>query len=208
MGTRSVTNQMSKKPYIPGANDAKSTWAATYKTNITTDGPTCGLTAGEVTAQENAAQGVVDELKNIKDAKAAYESAVADAKATLNTHLGVIRTGVKRMKTHGGYTPAIGQHLQIIGDDHSIDLATIKPVLTIAKVPRGYEIKFNLLDFFDGVHIYRKRKADADFSYLATDTSSPYIDTEIMEDSTEYQAFFLLDDDEVGQASDHIIVKL
>jgi hypothetical protein len=208
MSSRAIANKMSKKSYLPYTNDGKSTWAATYKTNVATDGPTCGLTPVEVTAQQTAAQGIVDEIKNIKDAKAAYESALATAKTTLKNHLSVIRSGVKRMKTHSGYTTGIGQHLQVIGDEPSIDIVNSKPVLTVSKVPTGYEIKFNLLDFFDGVHIYRRRATDATASYLATDTSSPYIDTDPMTDGTEYFALFLLDDDEAGKPGDIVKVKL
>jgi hypothetical protein len=208
MGGRPVANKMSKKSYIPSRNGDKTTWATTYKANIGTDGPTCGLLAGDVTAQENAAQGVIDQINAIDAAESARESAIATAKATLKNHLSVIRSGVKRMKTHGGYTTGIGEHLGIIGEDSAIDIPTSKPVLKISKVPSGYEIKFGLLDYFDGVHIYRKRAKDMDFTYLATDTSSPYIDTDPMEDGTEYRAFFLLEDDEVGQPSDHVQVKL
>ena len=94
---------MPKKPYIPTKNGDKSPWAANYKAEIPTDGPTCGLSAGEVTTQEAAAQGVVDSVNAIEAAKAACQSAIAAATINLNKHLTTIRKAVKSMKADGGY---------------------------------------------------------------------------------------------------------
>jgi hypothetical protein len=199
---------MAKKPYIPTKNGDKSPWAANYKTEIATDGPTCGLSAVEVTAQETAAQGVVDAVNAIEAAKAACQSAIEAATTNLNNNLTTIRKAVKSMKADGGYTEAIGQNLGIIGDEQTIDDATSKPQLIISKIPAGYQIDFNLHEHFHGVHIYRRRPADAAFSYKATDNSSPYIDTDPQVDGTQYYAFYILNDIEVGLQSAIETVKV
>jgi hypothetical protein len=203
-----LANKMKKKPYIPSKNAEKVTWANNYKTEIPTDGATCGLSPAEITAQTTAAQGIITEVNAIEAAKSACKSAIENSTTALKGHINVIRTGVKQMKVNSGYTAGIGDNLGIIGEEQTIDVATAKPVLKISKVPTGYQIDFNLLDFFDGIHLYRRRPTDAAFSYKATDTTSPYVDTDTMVDGTEYQAFFLLEDDEVGQPSDIIKVKL
>ena len=197
-----------KKDYVPSRNGDKVPWATNLKAEIPTDGPTVGESTSDVTAVETAAQGVVDEVNNMKAAKTAYQSAMKTATDNMNGHIAVIRRHAQRMKTSPAYTPGIGENLGIEGDDHVVDVANSAPVLKISKVPSGYQIDFNLLNYFDGVHIYRKRPADAGFSYLATDTSSPYIDTDAMVDNTQYHAFFLLHDAEVGKVSAEVTVKL
>ena len=46
-----------------------------------------------------------------------------------------------------------------------------------------------------------KRPTDAAFSYIATDLSSPYIDTETQVNGTQYYAYYLRGDQAVGQQS-------
>lgn len=115
---------------------------------------------------------------------------------------------VQTMKNSPNYTNDIGEDFRIIGDEQTVDIENAKPVLKLSKVPSGYKITFGLQNFFDGVHIYRKRPEQENFRFLATDTRSPYIDTDEQVNGTEYYAYFLVDDDEVGQQSDIVTVEL
>ena len=94
----------------------------------------------------------------------------------------------------------------IIGAEIHHDTDDAKPVLKAKKVPHGWEFSFGLNGYFNGVNIYRKRPAEDMFSYLATDTRSPYVDNQEMENGTQYYAYFILGDTEVGQQSDIIKV--
>jgi hypothetical protein len=197
-----------KKGYVPIQNSGKSTWAKTFKAGIGTDGPVCGASAPEVAAMQTASQGIVDEINNLKAARAAYQSAVANSNGNLKKHIKLIRAGVKRMKSHTGYTQAIGKHLGVIGDEISIDLKTVKPTLKISRVPKGYKVGFNLHDYFRGVNIYRKRPSEETFRLKSTSLRSSYIDTEPQVEGTQYYAFFILNDKEVGQQSGIVTIEL
>jgi hypothetical protein len=115
---------------------------------------------------------------------------------------------VARIKANSNYNDDIGKDLGIIGSEQTIDIANAKPVLKLSKVPSGWQIKFGLQSYFDGVHIYRKLPEQADFVFLATDTRSPYIDTDEIVSGTRYMAYFLDGDDEVGQESDSVTVQV
>jgi hypothetical protein len=189
-----------RKDYVPTRNGDKVPWAGTLKT--------LGESASDVTAVQDAAQGVKDEVGKIDAAKADCENKVKAATDTMNAHIKVIRQHAQRMKTHADYTAAIGNAMGIEGDEHAIDLNTVTPELSYHKAPNGYEIRFNLLGYFPSVHVYRKRPADAGFIYIGNDTSSPYLDTDPMVDGTQYHAFYVLNDVEVGVVSNEITITL
>jgi len=73
------------------------------------------------------------------------------------------------------------------------------------------EIDFNLANS-EGVNIYSRRDGDADFKFLARDTSPTYADNRPLlvankPEIREYKAVFVVDDIEVSQFSDEITVN-
>ena len=80
------------------------------------------------------------------------------------------------------------------------------PILKLRKEVNGIRISYNRLGTFDGINIYRKRPSDADFILLARDNHSPYIDKTTIETGTEYYAYYMKGDDEVGQKSNEAVV--
>jgi hypothetical protein len=196
------------KDYIPRRKNARSTWAATLKNAIAVKGPLVGESAGDISNVQNAAQGIVDETNNMAAAKATYEAAIKNSKQKISGHVKTIRQHAQRMKTHPSYTKAIGLALGIASDAYMADAANSRPVLKISKVPKGYAIKYKLMGFFDGVNIYRKRPGDADFTFLVRDTRSPFIDKDPMVDGTQYHAYFVSGDVEVGKISAEVEIKL
>lgn len=200
---------MAKKDYVPRQNGDKTAWATNLKNKIPTDGPTIGLDGTEVSNVQTAAQDIVDGVNEIEAAITTKEAAINAATTKINNGLKVIRPIIKRGKTHAAYTNTIGQNLGIVGDEQIIDVANSKPILTVSKVPTGYQIAFDLKGYFDGVNIYRMRVPDdATFSFLARDTSSPYIDTDPITNGTRYKAFYVINDVEVGLVSDEVVVSV
>jgi hypothetical protein len=196
------------KDYIPARNGEKGVWAKNLKQTIPSKGPLVGESAADVTAVEDAAQGIMDAVNNLNKAKADYEAAVTNSKQALKAHIKVVRRHAQRMKTHSAYTNAIGLGLGIISGSYNIDIASSKPVLKMSKVPSGYAFKFNLLGFFDAINIYRKRPGDLKFIFLDRKSKSPFIDKEPMIEGTEYSAYFVLHDKEVGKESDVVEINL
>ena len=78
-----------------------------------------------------------------------------------------------------------------------------------AKANGVVEIGFNKLDA-EGVHIYSQRDGDAGFSYLASETHSPYVDNRPLlaagkPETRQYKAVFFLGKAEIGLPSDVVI---
>jgi hypothetical protein len=118
------------------------------------------------------------------------------------------RSIAQKIKNDLNYTDDIGREFDIIGDERQIDVDKAKPVLKAKKVPHGWEFSFGLDDYFNGVNIYRKRPDEQDFAYLATDTHSPYVDNQKMVNGTQYFAYFIIGDTEVGLESDTVTIKV
>ena len=55
--------------FVPGGNGRLSAWAANYKDKIAVHGPALGLTADQITAQQTAAQGIIDKINKIEQKK-------------------------------------------------------------------------------------------------------------------------------------------
>lgn len=199
---------MAKRDYIKKKNAEKAIWSGTYKTRIGTHGAALGLTAGEITASQTDAQNIVDGVAQIDAAITAKESAVNAGTAKISLGEQNIRTTVKRIKTHPAYTEAIGQDIGVVGDEHTIDVPNSQPEITGKKDPSGWRLDFNLKGFFDGVNIYRQVAGEADFSFLALDTSSPYIDTDgtAIKPGTSYYCYYVLSEREVGLKSNVVVI--
>jgi hypothetical protein len=70
----------------------------------------------------------------------------------------------------------IGKQLNIIGAKDSTDMTQESPALYASVKPAGVvELGFNKRDA-EGAHIYEQRDAAAGFTFLASETHSPYVD--------------------------------
>ena len=114
--------------------------------------------------------------------------------------------------SHGPSSNAgFGQQLGIEGPEDTTDLTTAKPNLQGISQPHGcIELRFNKSKS-DGVNIYSQREGETQFTYLARDTSSPYIDNRPCAvlgrpEVRRYKAVYVLNDQEVGLFSDEVPV--
>jgi len=217
---------MKKKPYFPKALAKLVLWYANFRTKLPVHAATLGLTPGEVLeAQHDCTDGeavinAVIQLIADKEELVQWKDILLEG--PLGTPLGAMPTPgglpvpapattaginirlrklVTQIKTKTNYNDSIGEDLKIIGAEQTIDIATSKPQLTVSKAPSGWQFDFNLHNFFDGVNIYRKRPNAQNFSFLALDTATPYIDTDAQVNGTEYYAFYVLSETEVGLQS-------
>jgi hypothetical protein len=151
-------------------------------------------------------------LGAFNDADAAYSAASADKQNTRAAVEGRERAIIRRLKSAPGYTDAIGQLLKIIGPDDTTDLTTAKPDLSATPQAHGVELDFTKSKS-DGVNIYSKRDGDADFVFLAHDTSAPYVDNRTLlaagkPEVRRYKAIYVLNDDEIGNFSDEVVATV
>jgi hypothetical protein len=151
-------------------------------------------------------------LTAFNDADAVYSQTSADKQNTRAAVEGRLRAIIRRFKSATGYNDAIGQLLKIIGSDDTTDLTTAKPDLTATPQAHGIELGFTRSKS-DGVNIYSKRDGDADFVFLAHDTSAPYVDNRALlaagkPEVRRYKAIYVLNDDEIGNYSDEVVATV
>lgn len=193
--------------FLPKSDGELNIWLGNFQSKLATYGPTCGLTAAEVTQASTDCTSLSGGINNAEAQKNLSKSATA-AKDTLKKNLvPALRNTIKRMKTHSAYTEEIGQDLGIIGGDETM---STKPTLKGKATPN-----FVLLEFvkkgFDGVNIYSRLKGQAVWTFLARDTQSPYHDTRALAvagtpETREYMCIGVIADEETGEASDIVSV--
>lgn len=117
---------------------------------------------------------------------------------------------VARIKTAPGYTESIGQALQIIGADQTVDVNSMKPVLT-AELDAGQVVIGWTKQGMDGIEIQADRGTG--FVFLAIDTIPDYTDTAPMPAAGQsalwkYKAIYLQADQRAGQWSDVVSIPV
>ena len=123
-----------------------------------------------------------------------------------------IRQLVARIKAAPGYTNPIGEDLGIIGDEQTVDIPNLKPILK-SRLDVGRPLVVWTKGPADSIDIYVDRKDSAGFVYLANDSQPNYLDTFELpagQNSAiwDYRAVYKIGDDQVGQFSDPIQVTV
>ena len=204
---------MAKQDYIPKADGDLIAWHDNFKTQVVVAAATFGL----VTADTDALTASNTELHTKFDASQAAKATAlaknADKSSAFTAGVTGARALANRIKVHPAYTAAFGQQFGIVGPEDTTDLTQQKPTLKAQAVtPGSATIGFNK-SVSSGVRILSKRGAEAAFSFLAIDTSSPYVDTRAnlvagSPESRQYQAQYLNGDDLIGQLSDILNVTV
>ncbi len=185
--------------------------------NFITQLPTYSATLGLEPAEETS---VIASLQTHRDSFTAMVTAKADAKAAVSLNqdnktaaVNEFRRIAKKIKSSTNYTKEIGEKLGIIGPDiPAPPQSEMKPALKGFLSGGQVVIEFSK-ENQEGVRIYSKRGTEDGFSFLATDTHSPYNDTrtKLVENAPEerqYYAYYFSDDFEIGQQSDVVTVVI
>jgi hypothetical protein len=196
--------------YIPRNDGDLMLWAQNYKTTIATAGVILGLAPADITAEQNLCEDLITIIAQVQAAKAAAASVVKQKEDLIQTAGGALRTNIGRHKKAVTYTTAIGESLKIVSSTTGIDVANYKAKISVEKFASYVRIKF-VKQSADGVNIYHRKKGESAWKFLARDTKSPYDDHIVLAISGqpehwEYKAFAVINDDEIGQASDIVEV--
>ena len=118
---------------------------------------------------------------------------------------------VARIKAHPGYTTAIGQDLDIIGAEQTLDTANAKPLLKLELSAGHPNVKWTK-GGFDALEIHVDRGTGI-FAYLANDTVPDYLDTAPLPAPGQsalwkYKAIYRLTDQQVGNWSDVVSIAV
>lgn len=198
------------KDYLP-SNDAELLiWLHNFNKKMAMHGYNLGLSSeslSEINMQSNSLSQAVQDVATKKEEVAQAVTYKNDVRTAFLTNL---RKEIARIKTHRNYTESLGQEVGIIGTSTSFDPTNYKPELKVEVTGGVVRIKFKKKGV-DGVNIYRRRKGEAVWHFLARDTRSPYEDRIQLEDPSkpehwEYRAYGVINDEEIGQPSDVVEV--
>jgi len=218
---------MPKTYYVPADDPGKCTWLNNFAMKLPTYSSTLGVTPAEETsvADDNAFWLYVCDARNQfnqfgKDWTAYKNGArsgpslgdmptpqsLPGAPTMVEANIfGRITTLVARIKKHPGYTEAIGQDLDIIGDEQTVDLNAMKPVLKLTLQAGRPNVGWKKSGMGSlEIHVDR---GNGVFTYLATDTVPDYLDTATLPAAGtsavwKYKAIYRFNDEQVGQWSD------
>src|SRR6266404_3598440 len=203
---------MPKSDFIPRTDSDFLVWHDQFKTSVLAQAATFGLVAADTTPITNDNTDIHAKVTNMVTTGNIAIQAVADkntSRANANKHA---RALAARIKAHPAYTPALGSLLGVVGAEDTTDLTTSKPTMAGADQTGGVvQLDFDK-SISDGVNIYAKRGDEPDFTFLARDTASPYIDNRPLLVATkpelrEYKCVYVLNDEEIGLFSDDVVVN-
>ncbi len=197
-----------RRDYIPTDKFELDDWGKHFAITVAKNVNHYGINQEEIKSVETVVTIYGADLDKVKDLIDQKRTQVKKTQKDRTALTKTCRAVAQRIKASSDYTEKVGKEFDIIGAERQIDEDKAKPVLEAQKVPHGWELDFGLDNFFSGVNIYRKRPEEQDFTYLATDTRSPYVDNEPMVNGTKYFAYYILGDTEVGQESDEVTIKV
>ncbi len=197
---------MPTRDYLPQNTDALYQWVENYKAQIAIHGATLGLDATAIQAEQLLCSELNNSIAELRTKQAAFLAAKGAFENAKETRGGNLRKNIAHHKTNPLMTDAIAAALQIKGVYQDFDPATYKAHITAELFAGFVRIKFTKRGA-DGVNIYHRKKGTIDWLFLARDTKSPYDDHIVLAtpgqpEHWEYRAFGILDDLEIGLASD------
>ena len=199
---------MKTKEYLP-RNEAQLTmWSDSFKTQFATQATVLGFGESDVTAMNNACTAIVSGIADANGAKIVFEEKVSQKNKTVEINTATIREMVRRIKTSPTYTDGIGKMLGIVGEGSSFDPTTAIPWVSLVRGATGYDFKFNLMNYFDAVAVFRRNPGETAFSQVDVDMKPPYSIPAPAVSGVEYYFQYLKNDHLMGQPSDIIVVKL
>lgn len=202
---------MAKKSSIPKGFLSYRDWHDRFKTAMAAVGASLGFTPAEVAqvGTDNTALHAKGTAQ--ADAQVVAEQTTKDRDAAWADVDTRTRKFARRAKLSTAYTDAIGVQLGIEGVEDNFNPATAKPTLTGVAQPDGVvQLAFSK-ENTDGVNLYCQRDGEPDFTFLARDTSSPYVDNRPLMNTGKpevrrYRCRYIIDDVEIGLPSDEIVV--
>src|SRR2546423_1394488 len=116
--------------FIPSGDDARKTWAITFKTKIATHGAAVGLTPAQITAAQALCDAIIARIDDKAAKRNAWQASVSAAATGNAADFTAVRDQIGAIKTNSGYTEAIGADLGIIGAADTFDPNTYTAELT------------------------------------------------------------------------------
>ena len=167
--------------YVP-ANDAEFlAWSTNFFAVLNANLATVGLVATDVTPITTAQAAYSTSVGDQVTKQAALDGAIATKKTRRTAYEPPLRALVKRIQAHPGMTDGLRAQLGITVPSKTRRRKSPGPELPLLRLeprPSQVVVHFELKPAWAlGCNIYRKKAGEVDFSLIAFDTATPYIDT-------------------------------
>jgi len=202
---------MTRKDFVPQKDGDYQAWHDNLKSQSALTGTSYGLVAGDVTAIAADNADFHTKMTAVTTTQLAAKNAISAKNMSRVTSEARARALIRRIKASAAYTPAVGDTYGINGPEDTLDLHASAPVLTGKALVNGHaEVKFTNPKL-QGVNIYSKRGSEAQFTFLALDTESPYVDNRNLlvagqPEQRWYQGVYVDNGVEVGSWSEVLVV--
>jgi hypothetical protein len=226
-----------KDKFMPRTDQAKADFMDNFALKLPGYAAILGVTPAEVTSVANDAalfnyvMDVQEAFKTHKQNVSNYKNVLRDGPdsapgafpvaPTLPAAPALVNDGIftrisnlaVRMKRHPAYKEAMGEDMGIVGDEQTIDIPNLKPILNHRLDAGRPLIIWKKGPAADVLDIYVDRKDGMGFVFLASDTQPDYLDTfpvpaGVTTAVWDYKAIYRIGDDQVGQFSEPIQVTV
>jgi hypothetical protein len=218
---------MAKTSYLPTTEADKLLWLNNFAAKFSTHAVSLGFVAADATAITNDAAmfayltNLVETFTTAKEQRVQYKNLIKDGPigmvagalpaipvvpaAPAAVAPGIfprIAQVVQRIKSHPGYTEAIGKDLGIIGAEKKMDFGVMKPVIKLVLKGGQVEVQWAKGDA-DSIRIEVDRGSGS-WQFLSIDSVPHYTDTTPVTaaNTWKYRAIYIVSDEPVGQWSD------
>lgn len=201
---------MTTNSFFPKMDSELMVWANNYKNKIAVNAPFLGLTAEQINEEIAYCDQLIAAVEEVNGKKQALKASLDARLLAIEAQGGALRTEIARHKLAAGYTDAIGRDLGIISHRIDFDPNTYKAKISAEIFAGVARLKF-MKRGADGLNIYHRKKGGSTWKFMARVTKSPFDDHIVLENPIqpehwEYKAFGVVDDLEIGIASDIIEV--
>ena len=196
--------------YVPTSDGGLKKWVGNIKTNVPDLVTELEITPARLTKITGWCDSLLTAMTAAEQAKNDWLAASQTKQNQTNTSLTGLRGEIAKWKVADGMTDAIAAELQIVGGGTPFNPETYQAQIT-AQVFSGYvRFKFTKLGV-DGINLYTRIKGTMGWKFVSRDTNSPYDDHTPLavagqSEVREYQAFGVLNDQQIGLPSDIVTV--
>lgn len=196
---------------IPGARPLYGDWLLNAQTQSATQGPLIGADPASVTELQGLCTAQLALIADTNAKEAAFDSArqlETDGRSATDPEISKILAAWKLLP---GWTNAAGVALKAFGSGTAYDPLTYKPTARVRITGGEIRLDWTKKGAF-GVHIYSRLEGQTDWTFIATDTSSPYIDGRALAQPgvAETREYMLRginrDENEIGLESDIVSI--
>ena len=194
------------RSYFPSSDAQLLVWATNYKAKIGNYATELNLTQVQVDAEKAYCDDLIASLNNVSSKRGQLKASIGGRKTTVSTKGGALRAEIGQHKASPNFSQEIGLDLGIIAPNVTVDFANYKAQFTTEIYGGNIRIKFKKNNA-DGINLYGRKKGSLNWMYVARLTKNPYdynfvLQTEGQPEHWEYRAFGVVDDAEIGVASD------